>query len=48
MAGIAAAVLGHDCVVLGLDRGPEVVGAGKGRKWAAERDAFCGRGGYLE
>ena len=35
MAGIAAAVLAHDCVVLGLDRGPEVVGAGKGQKWAA-------------
>ena len=48
MAGIAAAILIHDCVVLGLDRGPEAVGAGKGRKWAARRDAFCGRGGYLE
>jgi hypothetical protein len=48
MAGIAAALLLHDCVVLGLDRGPEGVGAGKGRRWAAKRDAFCGRGGYLE
>ena len=48
MAGIAAAILAHNCVVLGLDRGIEGVGAGKGRKWAAKRDAFCGRGGYLE
>lgn len=48
MAGIAAVLLAHDCVVLGLDRGPEAVGAGKGQKWAARRDAFCGRGGYLE
>jgi hypothetical protein len=48
MAGIAAAILAHHCVVLGLDRGPEAVGAGKGQKWAARREAFCGRGGFLE
>jgi hypothetical protein len=32
MAGIAAAMMEYDCVVLGLDSGPEAVGAGKGQK----------------
>ena len=48
MAGIAFTLLHHACVVIGLDRGPEAVGSGKGKRWAAMRDAFAGRGGFLE
>jgi hypothetical protein len=48
MAGIAFALLHHAFVVMGLDRGSEAVGSGKGKKWAAMRDAFAGRGGFLE
>jgi hypothetical protein len=48
MSGLPMVLILHQCVVFGMDRGSEGVGAGKGKKWRAKRDAFIGRGSYIE
>ena len=48
MSGHLHSLLQHPCKILGADKGPEAVGSGKGKRWAALRKAFLGRGGVLE
>jgi hypothetical protein len=48
ISGLIKVLKDHQCVLFGLDRGSEGVGAGKGKKWKAKRDAFIGRGSYIE
>ena len=48
MSGHLHSLLSHPCKTLGADKGSEAVGSGEGKKWAALRKAFLGRGGPLE
>ena len=41
-------VMEHPCKFMGMDKGSECMGAGKGKKWARLRAALMGKGGPLE
>jgi len=41
-------VMEHPCKFVGMDKGSECMGAGKGEKWATLRAALMGKGGPLE
>ena len=48
MSGNLYDVLNHPCVILGMDKGSETRGGGKGVQGAMRRAAFFGRGSPLE